>query len=82
MIYMILNTMIFGIITPELDDIANETSFVDYDRWQSRTAVIKTGFNIALFIFALIPYAYLFTRLLLKKEQQAQPAYYSPGGGW
>lgn len=81
LIFMIVNTLVFGIVDPTLNDIANQSSYVDYARYEARTNVIKSGFNIALFIFALIPYAYLFVRMLLKKEQQAQPAYI-PGGGW
>lgn len=86
--YMIANTMVFGYISPTMQDIAYTSrnnltgGFVDYPRYITNTNLIKNGFNIACFILVLIPYAYLFVRLLLKKEQTATPAYYGYGGGW
>ena len=91
LVYMIMNTVVFGIFVPEMDKAAyaarnNETGgYVDYDNYVVRTNVIKNSLHISLFIIALIPYAYLFVRLLLKKEFQTQPAGYSPygpGGGF
>jgi len=82
--YMAVNTMIFGYVYPTLNETAHATTLVDNDRWDARTNVIVSGFNIACFILVLVPYAYLFVRLLLKREQTAPPAYggYPGGGGW
>lgn len=85
--YMITNTMVFGYITPTMTDIAYQSrdnvtgGFVDYEGYISKAVMIKSGFNIACFILVLIPYAYLFVRLLLKKEQTTAPIYYPGGGG-
>lgn len=88
LIYQIANTMIFGYVDPTMQDIAYQSrdnitgGFVNYENYVARTGMIKSGFNIACFILLLVPYAYLFVRLLLKKEQTVQP-YYSPQpGGW
>lgn len=85
--YMIANTMLFGHVTPIMDDIANQSrtengGFVDYDNYVARTTMIKNGVNIAFFILLLIPYAYIFVRLLLKKEQTTTPYYNPMGGSW
>lgn len=81
-IYMIANVMVFEYIAPTFDDIANNTSFVDQSRYATVSNIIKTSFNTACFILLLIPYAYLFVRAILKKEQTAQPAYVPAGGGF
>jgi len=88
LIYTIANTMIFGYVDPTMQDIAYQSrdnitgGFVNYEQYQDRAAMIKAGFNIACFILLLIPYAYLFVRLLLKKEQTTQPYYMPAGGSW
>jgi len=90
LVYSIANTMIFGYVDPTMQDMAYSSrdnitgGFVNYENYVDRTNMIKAGFNIACFILLLIPYAYLFVRLLLKKEQTVQPVpYYAPqGGGW
>lgn len=85
LVYMVANTMIFGYVSPQMTSIAYQSrnnltgGFVNYDRFTSNAFVIKSSFNIACFILLLIPYAYLFVRLLLKKEQTTEPLYYPPG---
>lgn len=82
-IYMTVNVMVYGYVDPILTDAANQSDYVDYDRYVERTNIIKSGFDIACFILILIPYAYLFVRLLLKREKTSPPAYMPPsGGGW
>ncbi len=91
-IYMIANTMLFGYIDPTMravaynardnDSAAAPGGFVNYDRYVARTSILKTSFDISCFILILIPYAYLFVRLLLRKEQTAAPPVIYPGGAW
>lgn len=87
LMYSIGNTMIFGYVEPVMDDIANVSNasqpggFVNTDNYELRKNMFLSGFNIACFILLLIPYAYLFVRLLLKKEQQVT-TYGPTGGGW
>jgi hypothetical protein len=87
LIYMIANTMIFGYVDPAMKSIAYSSrdnltgGYVNYERYVERTNVIKASFTIGCFILVLIPYAYLFVRLLLKKEQTAVQIVYG-GGGW
>ena len=85
MIYMIVNTMLFGYVIPVFDDMAYDSrdnitgGFVNYERYQSRSFVVEVSFNVAMFILVLVPYAYLFVRYLFKREPTTQPVY--PGGG-
>lgn len=71
------NTVVFGYVEPTISDIANKTDMVNYDRYQANITPIKTGANIALFIFAIIPLLYVFVRLWFKREQTA-PLQYNP----
>ena len=88
LMYMIGNTLIFGYVDPTMEDIAYQSrdnitgGFVNYENYIARTNMIKAGFNIAMLIMLLIPYAYIFVRLLLKKEQTTTPYYAPQGGGW
>lgn len=72
---VIVNTMMFGYIVPTFDDMAASSSFVDSARYQANTLPVKVGLQIAFFIFAALPFIYLFVRLLLKREQTAPPQY-------
>lgn len=83
--YMSVNVLVFGFVDPIMNQTVENASFETPEmkaRWNERTTVIKSAFNIACFILVLIPYAYLFVRLLLKKEKTSQPVYVPQGGGW
>lgn len=88
LMYSIGNTMIFGYVEPVMDDIANVSNdsqpggFVNTDRYEAGKNVFLSAFNIACFILLLIPYAYLFVRLLLKKEATTTPYGGPQPGGW
>ena len=75
---IIANTALFGYIIPVFDDMAATADFVDNARYQANTLPIKMGINVALFIFAILPFVYLLVRLFLKREQTAPPAYAPP----
>lgn len=83
LLYMVVNTTIFGNFIPIMDDMAANSSYVNMTRYTQNTLVLKSGLNIALFILLLCPYIYIFGRLLLKREAQpAQPVFVGPGGGF
>lgn len=79
MVFLILNTFLFGYAVPIFDDIANQSMSAEgFAAYESRSTPIKAGMLVAFFIMVLTPFAYLFVRLLLKREQTAPP-YYQPG---
>lgn len=78
LVLMIFNTMVFGYMVPVFDGIAASESMIDNARYQANTVPIKVGLQIAFFIFAAIPFIYLFVRMLLRREQTAPPQYGYP----
>ena len=76
--FVLANVMIYEYVEPTFDDLANTTDFVDYDRYVARKTPVLMGFNVALFVLAILPFVYLFVRLLLKREQTAPPDYRFP----
>ncbi len=80
---MLSNTIVMGYVAPIMNGIAGSYVLADGTTYAQQVAPITNGFIIALYIFAAIPFIYLFVRLLLKREQTAPPSpYYAPGGGY
>lgn len=77
--FIVGNVMIFEYVEPTFDDVANKTAFVDYAQYEARKTPVLMGFRVALFVLAILPFVYLFVRLLMKREQTALPAYGYPG---
>jgi len=77
LIYMVGNTVLFGYVSPIMDSAAASAGYHTIYTAQN-TNIAKTSFNVACFILILTPYAYLFVRLLLRREPTS-PAY-NPGG--
>jgi hypothetical protein len=78
LVYMIGNTVLFGYVSPVMDDAAASAGYSTFYTPQN-TNIAKTSFNVACFILILTPYAYLFVRLLFKREPTSPT--YNPGGG-
>lgn len=76
MFVLFTNTAIFGYFEPTMEAVVNATlgasGLVDY---QTYMVPVKAGMNIALFVFAILPFLYLFVRLWFKKEQTVQETY-------
>jgi hypothetical protein len=78
---MISNTIVNGYIAPTMYDITNASTLVNGTLYRQQISPVVSAFNIAMYIFMVLPLIYLFVRMLLKKEQTSPPAYY-PGGGF
>lgn len=76
--FVIANVTIYEYVEPTFDEVANNTDFIDYDRYEARKTPVLMGFNIALFLLAILPFIYLFVRLLLKREQTSPAPYQYP----
>jgi len=81
LLLMISNTVVNGYIAPVMYSVADNSTMVNGTLYRQQISPVVSAFNISLYIFLVLPFIYLFVRMLLKKEQTAPPQYY-PGGGF
>lgn len=77
-LFVSLNTVFVGQIIPTLNDVAQDTSFVNYERYTEKEALYKTVFYGVFFIMGALPFIWLLVRLLYKREPSpSQGVYYN-----
>ena len=70
-ITVMIGTTTLQVVMPEMSNVANQSSFVDYNDYTEKQDVIWIFSKIALFVCLAIPFVYIAIRLLYKKEPVA-----------
>jgi len=71
-----LNPILIGSIFPTMRDIANDTDFMDMERYDDVNTMNTNLFYMIFAIFLLIPFLYLLIKALYSRE----PSPYQRGG--
>lgn len=67
-LFVAFNTIFVGQIIPIFNDIANETSYVNYENYTARESQFTNIFYTTFFILYATPFLFLIVRLLFRRE--------------